>query len=142
LSPLFDVLAAEQPLSGFALRVYNAMQFERQGPAFSLAEGVPSAAEPELTESDMTEAMDSEDAPAAERPAGEGDLQELLTYREMDVLKLLEERLSNKEIAHILGISSETVRQHTVNLFRKLNVDNRRQAVVVARRMRQSGGRT
>ena len=51
----------------------------------------------------------------------------------MDVLRLLEQRLTNKEIAHSLGISTETVRQHTVNLFRKLNVGNRRQAIVVAR---------
>jgi hypothetical protein len=29
-------------------------------------------------------------------------------------------------------ISTETVRQHTVNLFRKLNVGNRRQAIVAA----------
>ncbi len=68
------------------------------------------------------------------------DLRELLTYREMDVLRLLEQRLTNKEIAHSLGISTETVRQHTVNLFRKLNVDNRRQAIVVARSRGYFGG--
>ena len=51
------------------------------------------------------------------------------------MLRLLNERLTNKEIARQLGISTETVRQHTVKLFRKLNVDNRRQAIVVARAM-------
>jgi DNA-binding NarL/FixJ family response regulator len=115
---------------------------ERQGLAILRAQVLPSPAASELAESDLMEAADREDDTAYESAAGESDLQELLTYREMDVLKLLEERLSNKEIAHLLGISSETVRQHTVNLFRKLNVDNRRQAVVVARRMRQSDGRT
>jgi LuxR family maltose regulon positive regulatory protein len=63
------------------------------------------------------------------------DLSTLLTYREMDVLRLLDQRLTNKEIAQKLGITTETVRQHTVNLFRKLNVDNRRQAVVVAHKL-------
>ena len=71
-------------------------------------------------------------APGAGHGTDGRDLRELLTYREMDVLRLLEKRLTNKEIAHLLGISTETVRQHTVNLFRKLNVGNRRQAIVVA----------
>ena len=56
----------------------------------------------------------------------------LLTYREMDVLSLLCERLTNKEIAYKLGVSPETVRQHTVNLYRKLGVAGRRQAIVQA----------
>ena len=60
-------------------------------------------------------------------------MRHVLTYREMDVLRLLNQRLTNKEIARQLGISTETVRQHTVKLFRKLNVENRRQAIVVAR---------
>jgi DNA-binding NarL/FixJ family response regulator len=50
----------------------------------------------------------------------------------MDVLRLLDKRLTNKEIARQLGISTETVRQHTVKLFRKLHVNNRRQAIVAA----------
>ena len=60
------------------------------------------------------------------------NLRDVLTFREMDVLLLLYQRLSNKEIARSLGISTETVRQHTVNLYRKLGVENRRQAVVQA----------
>ena len=56
----------------------------------------------------------------------------LLTYREMDVLALLCDRLTNKEIAYKLGVSPETVRQHTVNLYRKLGVVGRRQAIVQA----------
>ena len=57
---------------------------------------------------------------------------DLLTFREMDVMELLNQRLTNKEIAHKLGISYETVRQHTVNIYRKLGVENRRQAIVQA----------
>jgi LuxR family maltose regulon positive regulatory protein len=69
-------------------------------------------------------------APLPAHPAR--NLREVLTFREMDVLLLLNQRQSNKEIARSLGISPETVRQHTVNLYRKLGVDNRRQAVVRA----------
>jgi LuxR family maltose regulon positive regulatory protein len=69
-------------------------------------------------------------APLPAQPAL--NLRDVLTYREMDVLLLLCQRLSNKEIARSLGISTETVRQHTVNLYRKLGVENRRQAIVQA----------
>jgi ATP/maltotriose-dependent transcriptional regulator MalT len=60
----------------------------------------------------------------------------LLTFREQDVLRLLAQRLTNKEIGQELHISTETVKQHTVNIFRKLNVENRRQAIVQARAMK------
>ena len=68
-----------------------------------------------------------------QEPAYTGrDLRDLLTFREMDVLLLLNQRLTNKEIAHTLAISMDTVRQHTVKIYRKLGVANRRQAVVQA----------
>lgn len=56
-----------------------------------------------------------------------------LTNREMDVLLLLAQRLTNKEIAQALGISSNTVKQHTLTLFEKLHVHTRREAVAWAR---------
>ena len=69
---------------------------------------------------------------ATSRPAAGEQVNSLLTYREMDVLSLLCERLTNKEIAYRLGISVETVRQHSVHVYRKLGVGGRRQAVVQA----------
>lgn len=60
------------------------------------------------------------------------DLYELLTNREMEVLELLALRLTNKEIAAALNISPGTVKQHTMNVFRKLHIENRREAVVQA----------
>ena len=57
---------------------------------------------------------------------------ESLTEREMEVLSLLAERLSNKEISKMLVISTETVKRHTSNIYQKLQVKNRRQAVAKA----------
>ena len=45
---------------------------------------------------------------------------------------LLRERLSNKEIAQRLGLSVMTVKRHTCNIYSKLGVDGRRDAVVKA----------
>jgi LuxR family maltose regulon positive regulatory protein len=63
------------------------------------------------------------------------DLIELLTNRELEVLQLLALRLSNVEIARELGVTTGTVKQHTINIFRKLNAENRRQAIVQAKAM-------
>ena len=54
---------------------------------------------------------------------------ESLTARELDVLGLLAQGLTNKEIAQQLVISPGTVKQHAYNLFQKLQVSNRQQAV-------------
>ena len=54
---------------------------------------------------------------------------EPLTNRELDILTLLTRRLSNKEVAEKLFISHETVKKHTINIYQKLCVNSRRQAV-------------
>lgn len=58
-----------------------------------------------------------------------------LTKQERRVIELLNERLTNQEIAKILTISTATVRHHLENIFPKLGVDNRRQAVVRAKEL-------
>jgi ATP/maltotriose-dependent transcriptional regulator MalT len=55
-----------------------------------------------------------------------------LTARETEILDLLVRRLSNKEIAERLVISDNTVKRHTVSLYRKLKVTGRQAAVVKA----------
>lgn len=64
--------------------------------------------------------------------AGPPALIEPLSQRELEVLALLSERLSNKEIAKELCISPMTVKRHTVNIYEKLAVGGRRDAVAKA----------
>ena len=56
-------------------------------------------------------------------------LVEPLTNRELDILELLTQRLSNKEITEKLFISTTIVKGHLQNLYGKLNVKKRREAV-------------
>ena len=60
---------------------------------------------------------------------------EVLTTRELEVLILLAQRLSNKEIGEKLFISPDTVKRHTVNIYSKINVHTRQEAVAKARDM-------
>ena len=62
-----------------------------------------------------------------------GTVAERLTDREIEVLERLGQRMSNKEIADELFISPLTVKRHSINLYGKLNVASRRQAVLQAR---------
>lgn len=65
-------------------------------------------------------------------PGAGGAIQEerygpdLLTEREADVLDLLQQNLSNAEIAQKLTVGVETVRTHARNIYRKLGVTSRR----------------
>jgi DNA-binding NarL/FixJ family response regulator len=52
-----------------------------------------------------------------------------LTQRENDILAMLGKGFSNKELANVLGVSADTVKTHIKNLFRKLNVSDRAEAV-------------
>jgi LuxR family maltose regulon positive regulatory protein len=60
------------------------------------------------------------------------NLAEPLTQREMEILRLLSERLTHKEIARKLVISPLTVRKHTSNIYQKLGVQKRAAAVATA----------
>ena len=56
-----------------------------------------------------------------------------LTDREDEVLELIARGLPNRAIAIQLGISDKTVRNHVANIFNKLQVADRGQAIIRAR---------
>lgn len=57
---------------------------------------------------------------------------DILTKRELEIIKLLVAGLYNKEIADDLNISEKTVKNHISSIFRKINVSDRTQAAVYA----------
>jgi DNA-binding CsgD family transcriptional regulator len=59
-----------------------------------------------------------------------------LSDREYEVLQLISQGLTNKEIAIQLGLTPGTVKVHTHNIFNKLNVNRRTQAVAQARKLK------
>ena len=61
--------------------------------------------------------------------ANQANLIEPLTNRELEVLELLAQRLSAKEIAQRLFISDRTVKRHTANIYQKLDVHSRQEAI-------------
>ncbi len=72
-------------------------------------------------------------APAAEvRPAA-GALEQL-TERETEVLRLAARGLKNQDIAHELSVSVRTVQTHLGNIFNKMGVGSRTEAVIEALR--------
>jgi len=60
------------------------------------------------------------------------DSYELLTDREREVLQLLAEGKSNKEVATVLDLSTYTVETHRTNLMHKLNLHNTAEIVLYA----------
>ena len=74
--------------------------------------------------------------PSSSRPIPQAGLIEPLTNRELEVMALLAQRLSAKEIAQILTISERTVKRHTANIYQKLAVNSRREAISVATALR------
>jgi LuxR family maltose regulon positive regulatory protein len=65
-------------------------------------------------------------------PVTQAAMIEPLTERELQVLALLQQGLSNKEIAARLVISLPTAKRHIINIYQKLLVSNRREAVAKA----------
>lgn len=77
-------------------------------------------------------------APAGGAPAGEAAL-EALTEREREILALLASGASNRHMADRVFVSENTIKFHLKNIYGKLAVANRLQAVAAARRLRIVG---
>jgi DNA-binding CsgD family transcriptional regulator len=73
-------------------------------------------------------------APVAGGDAGEPTILSCLTRREREVLRLVAEGLSDKEIGAALAISAQTATKHVGNVLRKLGVSSRTAAATLAMR--------
>ena len=87
-------------------------------------QGKPSMS-PDIASKLMLELQRPSDLPPTEEP---------LTEREMDVLRLVAQGLTNQEIAESLVIGVGTVRTHVSNILAKLHLANRTQAALYALR--------
>jgi DNA-binding CsgD family transcriptional regulator len=63
----------------------------------------------------------------------------LLSLREKEILTLLGEFKTNKEIANYLNIETATVKCHINNLYKKLKITNRKEALETAKFMNERG---
>ena len=71
--------------------------------------------------------------PARPQPGKDDEIIEPLSQRELEVLRLIAEGLSNQEIAARLYLSVRTIKFHTGNIYGKLGVKSRTEAVARAR---------
>lgn len=90
---------------------------------------------PEVAKKLMSLAAEKE-KPASSRATHSGDG---LTEREQEVLQLIADGMSNRDIAAKLVISEKTVKTHVSNILGKLNLDDRTQAAIYALRRGNSG---
>lgn len=73
-----------------------------------------------------------ESAPAR-RQIGHGGMQaSVLTMREIEVLDCVAQGFSNREIAKALFVNEQTVKNHMTSIFRKLDVEDRVQALILS----------
>ncbi len=64
--------------------------------------------------------------------SGKSEVFDMLTARELEIIKFLADGLSNKDIAESLYISEKTVKNHVSNIFKKLGVNDRTSAAIYA----------
>ena len=103
-------------------RVPDAIEIVGEAPTAAAARVLQQEVEADalLSSASPPFALDGDDADAVEAT---------LTPRELDVLALMAEGLSNKRIAERLGISDQTVKFHVASIGGKLNALNRTDAV-------------
>ncbi len=70
-----------------------------------------------------------------ENEQGDGSIEERLTRRELDVLRLIAEGYTNRDIARELSLAEITVKKHVQSVISKLGVSDRTQAAISAARL-------
>jgi DNA-binding NarL/FixJ family response regulator len=123
---VYDALSAGA--SGFLLKDVTA---ERLFDAVRVVAAGGALLAPTVTRRLIAEFARQRPRPAAERSRVEA-LTGVLTPREVEVLRLVAEGLSNSEIAGRLFVGEETVKTHVSRMLRKLGLRDRTQAVIAA----------
>lgn len=101
-----------------------------------LSEIVKSVAAGETYVSPALSARLLADMSAAKAMAKQPNPIDELTSRELEVLNLVAEGLSNKRVALRLGVHEKTIKQHMTHIFAKLGTSNRTEAAMVLRNLR------
>ena len=112
------------------LRMAQRTRHSHPPPAASAADVAPPVA-PGAAASPRSAAPATPEGAAADAPS--------LSVREREVLGLLAQGLSNKELARALSLSENTVKTHLANLYAKLGVGKRTEALAAARRFGLDG---
>ncbi len=121
----------EGVISTLELLAAQARAYERALPPNNYPARAAVATLSELARQALTEARD---AAAALEPSSPATTPTPLSPREMQVLALAAEGLTNKEIAYRLGISERTVQFHMNSVFNKTTTSSRTEAVALALR--------
>ncbi|NDJ53640.1 MAG: response regulator transcription factor [Chloroflexi bacterium] len=116
----YVVAAVEAGVNGYVLKTADAEEIVEA--VFSVHEG-KSVIDPGIVHKLMNAVATSTEAPIQH---------DSLTQRELDVLREAAQGLTNKAIGLKLGISDRSVQGHLRNIFEKLQVTNRTEAVVKA----------
>ena len=117
----------EAGAAGYLLKSARAAELVRAIRAVSAGESVLS---PPIMARLLVRAAGSHDGSPSTARGGEQ-----LTERELEILRLAGRGMSNKEIARRLAVSLPTVKAHLVNIFNKMGVGSRTEAVLQAVRM-------
>lgn len=125
-TPILVVSSAEQSAAAPRARAYGAIGFVSKGAELSVLEAAIASA--------LAGTMDATPDPLPD-PEVDGMARRIATLTPAEIkvlLGVLAGRL-NKQIAHDLGITEATVKGHMTAIMRKMNVQNRTQAVLAAR---------
>ena len=82
---------------------------------------------------DLVRTVSVRNIPFPSEDASSHGFPDQLSPRELQVLELLAQALTDKEISTALGIQPNTTKNHVKNILQKLNASNRRKAVLIAR---------
>jgi DNA-binding NarL/FixJ family response regulator len=120
------LIAGEEDLAGAAVsRLGAAGCMPKNMPASSLAAAIRKIADAEA------ESPANAKIQAASPDTG-GEKKIRLTTREMEILQLIGRGMNNRDIAGALYLSEKTVKNHLTNMFKKLKVHDRTQALLYA----------